>query len=104
MSDEATARPTGSDEPQPLVVNVQYIKDLSFENPNAPGSLVSLKGAPDIHVDIDVAARGVSWVACADSNSGTTPQRWLILSKKMDATFLCMPVTARHFRQRMNLE
>lgn len=59
MSDEAAARPTESDEPQPLVVNVQYVKDLSFENPNAPGSLVGLKGAPDIHVDVDVAARGV---------------------------------------------
>ena len=37
-----------------VVVNVQYIKDLSFENPGAPGSLVGNKETPKIDVSVDV--------------------------------------------------
>lgn len=37
-----------------VLVNVQYIKDLSFENPGAPGSLVGNKETPKIDVSVDV--------------------------------------------------
>ena len=40
-----------------LSVNAQYVKDLSFENPNAPQSLMNMKSAPDVNVNVDVAAR-----------------------------------------------
>ena len=40
-----------------LKVNVQYIKDLSFENPNSPKSLTENKEPPDIKVDINVFAK-----------------------------------------------
>ena len=40
-----------------LKVNVQYIKDLSFENPNSPKSLTENKEPPDINVDINVFAK-----------------------------------------------
>jgi preprotein translocase subunit SecB len=43
-----------------LIVNAQYVKDLSFENPRAPNSLVQLKAAPDVSVDIDVKAQTLS--------------------------------------------
>ena len=35
---ETTAAPTAAGQPQtpPLVVNIQYVKDLSFEVPGAP--------------------------------------------------------------------
>ena len=40
-----------------LRVNIQYIKDLSFENPNSPKSLTENKDAPEIKVDINVFAK-----------------------------------------------
>ena len=40
-----------------LIVNSQYIKDLSFENPNSPESLSNKDGLPKINVDINVFAK-----------------------------------------------
>lgn len=40
-----------------LVLNTQYIKDLSFENPNAPQVYGELHKGPDINVNIDVQVR-----------------------------------------------
>ena len=42
-----------------LVVNAQYVKDLSFENPRAPASLVATKEQPQIDVNVNVNARGL---------------------------------------------
>ncbi len=40
---------------QRLVINAQYIKDFSFENPNAPDVYAALsQAAPEIAVNIDV--------------------------------------------------
>ena len=36
-----------------IAVNAQYIKDLSFENPGAPGSLVNIKN-PQIDLSLDL--------------------------------------------------
>lgn len=43
-----------------IVVNMQYVKDLSFENPNAPQSLVATQTRPQIDINVDVQARGVA--------------------------------------------
>ena len=40
-----------------LIVNSQYIRDLSFENPNSPESLTNKNGLPQINVDINVFAK-----------------------------------------------
>ena len=40
-----------------LTVNSQYIKDLSFENPNSPESLTNKDGLPKISVDVNVFAK-----------------------------------------------
>ncbi len=40
-----------------LRVVAQYIKDLSFENPAAPGSLFGNEQPPQIEASVDVAAR-----------------------------------------------
>jgi preprotein translocase subunit SecB len=37
-----------------ISINTQYIKDLSFENPNAPSSLVSLSDNPQIDIILDL--------------------------------------------------
>ena len=40
-----------------LTVNIQYIKDLSFENQNSPDSLSNKGEAPAIKVDVNVFAK-----------------------------------------------
>jgi preprotein translocase subunit SecB len=40
-----------------LNVLVQYVKDLSFENPNAPRSLGPRESAPNIGIQVNVTAR-----------------------------------------------
>lgn len=42
-----------SPKPPMFTINAQYVKDLSFENPNIPG-LVQLETEPSIEVNIDV--------------------------------------------------
>lgn len=37
-----------------ISVNAQYIKDLSFENPGAPGSLVNMSSQPQIDLALDL--------------------------------------------------
>jgi preprotein translocase subunit SecB len=41
----------------PLLVNAQYIKDLSFELPNAPDILRRMTQQPQIQVNVNVQAR-----------------------------------------------
>lgn len=45
---------TGGNLARHVVINAQYIKDLSFENPNAPESLIGMKEPPQIDVKVDV--------------------------------------------------
>lgn len=40
-----------------LIVNAQYIKDLSFENPRAPHSLLQQKDPPEVQLSVDVKAQ-----------------------------------------------
>src|SRR5579862_627925 len=42
---------------QRLIVNAQYIKDLSFENPRAPQSLTQQASAPSVDINVDVNAQ-----------------------------------------------
>lgn len=47
---------TGETEPnRALIINAQYIKDLSFENPRAPLSLMQPQ-TPELQVNVDVRA------------------------------------------------
>jgi preprotein translocase subunit SecB len=47
-------------QPQPpLVVNIQYTKDLSFEVPNAPAIYTVLRTAPAVTINLDVQVRRV---------------------------------------------
>lgn len=52
MSEAAPAAPA-----QALVVNIQYIKDLSFEVPNAPAVYSTLRAQPNVAINLDVNAR-----------------------------------------------
>ena len=55
MTDGNGSPPTEAPQPQ-LNVLVQYTKDLSFENPNAPRSLGPQQQQPAINIQINVAA------------------------------------------------
>ncbi len=53
--------PAGADAAQrpQLFLNAQYVKDLSFENPRAPQSLIQPKAQPEVALDVDVKARNL---------------------------------------------
>jgi preprotein translocase subunit SecB len=50
------AAPTAQTAP-PLVVNAQYVKDLSFEVPGAPQIYSSLRNPPQVAVNLDVQVK-----------------------------------------------
>ena len=57
MSDQ-TPTPIDAQAPmQPLTVNIQYVKDLSFEVPNAPEIYTTLRSQPNVNINLDVQAR-----------------------------------------------
>lgn len=43
-----------------LVINAQYVKDLSFENPRAPHSLLQQTGQPEVNLGVDVKAQNLA--------------------------------------------
>ena len=54
MSEQATAPAQ-----PPLVVNIQYTKDMSFEVPNAPAIFSTLRSAPHVNINLDVQVRRI---------------------------------------------
>ena len=59
MTDQSGAgqsRPTAL----PIVINAQYVKDFSFENPNSPNSLAAQEKQPSINIQINVTANAVA--------------------------------------------
>ena len=40
-----------------IVVHAQYIKDLSFENPNAPRAFIENTSQPDVEITVNVGAQ-----------------------------------------------
>ncbi len=51
--------PAGQPQTPPLVVNIQYVKDLSFEVPGAPQIYTQLRAQPQVNINLDVQARRV---------------------------------------------
>ena len=58
---QTTTPPTqpGAQTQQPLVVNMQYVKDLSFEVPGAPQVFTQLRAQPQVNINLDVQARRI---------------------------------------------
>src|ERR1700744_2444716 len=76
-------QPGGQAPQQPLVVNIQYVKDLSFEVPGAPQVFTQLKAQPQVNINLDVQARRVqegqsvfevSLMIRAEANEAGAPQ------------------------------
>lgn len=61
MSDTSNDNGASGAQAQPMLsVLAQYIKDFSFENPNAPGSLRPRDASPEINININVSASAIS--------------------------------------------
>jgi preprotein translocase subunit SecB len=43
-----------------VFINVQYVKDFSFENPRAPHSLLQTQQAPEVQIGVDVKAQNLA--------------------------------------------
>ncbi len=56
---ESTAAPGAPDSQPlpPLTVNVQYVKDFSFEVPSGPEIFATLRSQPQVQINLDVQAR-----------------------------------------------
>ena len=52
--------PDGAQAQPPLVVNIQYVKDLSFEVPGAPTIYTTLRAQPQVAINLDVQARRIT--------------------------------------------
>jgi preprotein translocase subunit SecB len=60
LMSETTPAPQPTGQPaQPLVVNIQYVKDLSFEVPGAPQIYTQLRSQPQVRINLDVQARRI---------------------------------------------
>ena len=55
---ETTSTPEGQQVP-PLMVNIQYVKDLSFEVPGAPMVYTTLRSTPRVDINLDVQVRRI---------------------------------------------
>lgn len=59
MTNQENNNATPANNAAPLIINTQYLKDLSFESPNAPGIFVEMKQAPEVTVNLDVKASNI---------------------------------------------
>jgi preprotein translocase subunit SecB len=59
---ETTSAPAAGAPPAvpPLMVNVQYVKDMSFEVPGAPAIYSTMRAAPQVNINLDVQARRIA--------------------------------------------
>jgi preprotein translocase subunit SecB len=56
---QTTPGPQAQTQTPPLVVNIQYVKDMSFEVPNAPAIYTQLRAQPQVNINLDVNARRI---------------------------------------------
>jgi preprotein translocase subunit SecB len=62
MSDQFPPQESGTGippQPMPLLLNMQFTKDLSFEVPGAPEIFTQLREQPRVDLQLDVQARGL---------------------------------------------
>lgn len=52
--DQPAAAPQQQQIQQPIAIQAQYVKDLSFENPGAPNALAGQNQAPQIAINLDL--------------------------------------------------
>ncbi|HUB95173.1 MAG TPA: protein-export chaperone SecB [Stellaceae bacterium] len=61
MAEVGTASSNGQAQQEPQVlINAQYVKDFSFENPRAPHSLMQGQPQPEVQIGVDVKAQSIA--------------------------------------------
>jgi preprotein translocase subunit SecB len=60
MSETTPAQQPTGQTVQPLTINIQYVKDLSFEVPGAPQIYTQLRAQPQVAINLDVQARRIT--------------------------------------------
>jgi preprotein translocase subunit SecB len=82
-----------------IVVHAQYIKDLSFENPNAPDILIDPPQQPDVQIGVNVNARGLNSeqyeVVLSLSANAKTEDKVLFLTELTYAAIVSAPGASR---------
>ena len=82
-----------------IVVHAQYIKDLSFENPNAPDILINPPQQPDVQIGVNVNARGLNSeqyeVILSLSANAKTEDKVLFLAELTYAAIVSAPGASR---------
>ena len=82
-----------------IVVHAQYIKDLSFENPNAPDILIDPPQQPDVQIGVNVNARGLNSeqyeVILSLSANAKTKDKVLFLAELTYAAIVSAPGASR---------
>jgi preprotein translocase subunit SecB len=82
-----------------IVVHAQYIKDLSFENPNAPDILIDPPQQPDVQIGVNVGARGLNSeqyeVVLSLSANAKTEEKALFLAELTYAAIVSAPGASR---------
>ena len=85
--------------PRQIVVHAQYIKDLSFENPNAPDILIDPPSQPDVEIGVNVGARGLNneqyEVMLSLSARATASEKSLFLAELTYAAIVSAPSIER---------
>ncbi len=59
QSGQQPTQPTGSFQDNLLTVHTQYVRDLSFENPNAPQIYAQMKSSPKVDLRIEMPMRAI---------------------------------------------
>ena len=102
MSDNSTQTQSDANadaEGRQIVVHAQYIKDLSFENPNAPDILIDPPQQPDVQIGVNVNARGLNSeqyeVILSLSANAKTEDKVLFLAELTYAAIVSAPGASR---------
>ena len=77
----ATANPAGLPGGTPVTVTAQYIKDFSFESPNAPLIFAPVQSAPEITMGVNVHTRALTVAGMPADVSGSE----VLLALKLEA-------------------
>ena len=95
MSETTAAPQQGQQQTPPLVVNIQYVKDLSFEVPGAPQIYTQLRAQPQVNINLDVQARRVQEgqsvyeVAIMIGPKPTRPLRRRVMARRLPCRQQC---------------
>jgi preprotein translocase subunit SecB len=57
---EANTQNQGAPKGPSVQINAQYVKDLSFENPNAPAVLINQQEKPQVEINVDLQANALN--------------------------------------------